>query len=831
MPTDTQNGELPSFSELCLSARSMEKRLVAVKPGKSGEALDLSDSSAIFPREFESYTFAYALSEAQKVERKLFASGYQAALNAPAGEARQRRAKGMDERQIESELSKFEASDKPALAPAKAAEPRRPGGISVGPIRLPFGRKAAEAAAGQEEPQVAGQPEEIPPRKPTGMPAEIEFAAEAELSARRRLEKGVSSEPPEAPEDEEAKGIEEKELEFGEALAKQPGSEETGEGEERELEAGKELKKARPGPEEEIPVPDEFEIPSPQEGGEEEEGEKEELPLPLKKPASQGPAPSEDEPPLPPQKPSASGEEPPIQLPKPGKKELPSAPAPSALSPRLREIIEARLKKEEEDRAAQEEGEADETPSPGQEAEGQQEQPAEEIIMSARERMLKRRGKSQPRTEEAQEEAPGISQEYGEPEAGPETGKEEGEPQEQEELPSEPEIEKEEPAAEPEAEKEKAPAKGRRKTQEAEAPEVPLAAGPGGLLIKPIFAGEEEGEEKSASQTKKAAQAEAPIEEERLRRIQRVLGQLSPDKYKAGAIPKRTAAKEPAGEAEAEQPEEEEEPPGKEKPKANTGAKAKQKTSKSQNAASKARQTAKGAKAAKGSARQGKGGGPASEQEQEPRGKIPAASSRQPIQPQPRARAREKASGQKAAQESAEEAPMLSARERLIRAIEERNKQNPEPLDEEAAEPAPPVQPGVRTRILPGGISVQQKGTMRTYVPPARQRLIPSIQAVKKGGEGEEPLPAQAARQQLRAPGKAMPTSGMVPRKLAAAPAAEEEEEQPPEEKPPARKAYPQPAGGALLPKRKPAQETEEASHGEEEAPSADSEETTPEAE
>ncbi|MEM4348037.1 MAG: hypothetical protein QXN37_00505 [Candidatus Anstonellaceae archaeon] len=60
---------LPSFAELLRQAKDLEKRQIQIQPSKISDTLD-APGSPIFPAEFEQYTAAYLLAEAQKVERK-----------------------------------------------------------------------------------------------------------------------------------------------------------------------------------------------------------------------------------------------------------------------------------------------------------------------------------------------------------------------------------------------------------------------------------------------------------------------------------------------------------------------------------------------------------------------------------------------------------------------------------------------------------------------------------------------------------------------------------------------------------------------------------------
>ncbi len=71
---------------------------------------------------------------------------------------------------------------------------------------------------------------------------------------------------------------------------------------------------------------------------------------------------------------------------------------------------------------------------------------------------------------------------------------------------------------------------------------------------------------------------------------------------------------------------------------------------------------------------------------------------------------------------------------------------------------------------------MQQQGQMRTYVPPARQKIIPNIRAVKNDTRNEdEAEPAGEAMQPSSGKTRvAMPAVSLVPKKLAAKPAPKE---------------------------------------------------------
>ena len=74
----------PTFSELCQRAREVEKKPFIPPAGQIDGTIHVRQESEIFPREIEDYTYAYLLSEAQKIERNLSITG----VSLPAGDLR-----------------------------------------------------------------------------------------------------------------------------------------------------------------------------------------------------------------------------------------------------------------------------------------------------------------------------------------------------------------------------------------------------------------------------------------------------------------------------------------------------------------------------------------------------------------------------------------------------------------------------------------------------------------------------------------------------------------------------------------------------------------------
>src|SRR3989344_5959123 len=108
--TDT----FPSFSEICRTARETERRLLSTTPSQISGELHPGEGTAIFPREFDEYTYSLLLSEAHKVERKLFAASYAGSLTGQGapGAAPPK----LDERKLElaaHEVSDYEIGSQP----------------------------------------------------------------------------------------------------------------------------------------------------------------------------------------------------------------------------------------------------------------------------------------------------------------------------------------------------------------------------------------------------------------------------------------------------------------------------------------------------------------------------------------------------------------------------------------------------------------------------------------------------------------------------------------------------------------------------------------------
>ena len=93
----------PTFSELCAIAREVEKKPLSVPPRPIDGKLVLDENFGIFPREFEEYTYSFLLFEAQKIERRLSADAIASTQQSSMISARRL----TPEQQMENDLHKF----------------------------------------------------------------------------------------------------------------------------------------------------------------------------------------------------------------------------------------------------------------------------------------------------------------------------------------------------------------------------------------------------------------------------------------------------------------------------------------------------------------------------------------------------------------------------------------------------------------------------------------------------------------------------------------------------------------------------------------------------
>ena len=102
----------PTFAELCASAREVEKKPLSIPPRPIDGKLVLDENFGIFPREFDDYTYSYLLFEAQKIERQL---GVEATVFA-AQPPQQAQSRSLSpEQQMESDLRRFVSAQEQAM--------------------------------------------------------------------------------------------------------------------------------------------------------------------------------------------------------------------------------------------------------------------------------------------------------------------------------------------------------------------------------------------------------------------------------------------------------------------------------------------------------------------------------------------------------------------------------------------------------------------------------------------------------------------------------------------------------------------------------------------
>lgn len=701
---------VPDFATACARAREMEKNLLSAKPSPISGSLLPEEGEELFPQEYESHTYAFLLSEAQKIERKLYMKGLQKTMQSSRQGASG--APSIDEAKMEADLHKFasvgELPQAPTLPQEKAQPPAPP--VAKAPLpklpSFPFGKKKEGKNEGQS----------VQPAKeaPAAMPQQG-FSVTQEFRAK----------PPPVP--QVGKETEEKQNDIVPQEAQ-------------------EFEREHPGyePPEEEESDDEKLVGPPLQ---ETKGDEEDFIVPGKEkaPVEEGK-----------EKFAALSEEPLSalrEIPEPGQ-QPPAARSPSSaskLSPRLRAIIEEKLRREEErkKKEAQEaagfekpiEVQAEEV-APAAKQEG-------EMALSARERLIRKLQKEPGAAKPLKQREMPLGQEAPEPtSAGQEAGEEKGAEQEEmpgQQYPKEKEEEKREPKSLPRQSKRKSASEPQEAQEEVPAvlpkEEFPSAkanqAPASGITIQPIFPGEE-----AARQPQQQAK---PVEEsERLRRIQRIIEELSPDKYRASAIsaqpakgePQEPRQGQPAEEGLQEEHADAKQPArgGPRKARREERAKAEGQGVKTPSRTLPVKQTPKQPSAKKGRAQ-------ASE-------KVPVSTKKIPEAKKALLQEQEKQQKKKSPALQEEEAPIQKKMKLQQTAKLPANKGRVLPQKPAPVQLAPLK---VGKRILPGGQLAQtpaQETGAQTYVPPARQQLISKMQQKEEEAQQEESLAAQEGESQ-----------------------------------------------------------------------------------
>jgi hypothetical protein len=153
----------PTFQELCADARAIEKKPLSVPARQIDGRLVLDENIGIFPREFEEYTYRYLLLDACKVERRLYRE--EIASEPPAPVAGER--PPTPEQEMENELHRFvEAQEEQDLQ----AEEDRLRSLSEKQIeipQIPNAKPGPAVPAAQEEKLVAPK---APPQQELAKP-------------------------------------------------------------------------------------------------------------------------------------------------------------------------------------------------------------------------------------------------------------------------------------------------------------------------------------------------------------------------------------------------------------------------------------------------------------------------------------------------------------------------------------------------------------------------------------------------------------------------------------------------------------------------------------
>lgn len=296
------------FPELCKQAREVERNAISSKPSRLSGSLHPGETDAIFPAEFESYTFAYVFSEAQRVERSHSEKAYS---SAPFRQ------------------------EKAAIAPPPPPPPPSDGAYpEIAEELRRFAKTQPQSALAEAAPKKTVQ---APDSNPAGAQEMAVPIPPAELGP------SPGSSPPKIPF-----------LPFGKGKSKA----------EAPLEA--------PSP----PAEDIWDTAPYEVQEAEKEAAKEGKPLPFEENEEAKVAPSAE----------FSGGSDEAKVPESSEISLVQPSRQSKISPRLRAIIEEKLRKEEERRRQEQEENTDIERPPEQKPESAQ----DEVVFSSRERLLKK---------------------------------------------------------------------------------------------------------------------------------------------------------------------------------------------------------------------------------------------------------------------------------------------------------------------------------------------------------------------------------------------------------------------------------------------------------
>ncbi|MFA6328125.1 MAG: hypothetical protein WCY41_01630 [Candidatus Micrarchaeia archaeon] len=815
----------PTFSELCATAREVEKKPLSIPPRQIDGKLVLDENFGIFPREFEDYTYSFLLFEAQKIERRRTTDAIISSSARPDSASSARHF--TPEQQMESDLRTFVlAQEQPSFDDEEGRLLR-----SLRERKAPAASRPSEAEEYEKEnqaPRVSedeggapapdGEDAPLPEKEAPLLPRQQSADAPQLPQARPRVL------PPKLP------------MGAGQTKAAAPI-------------AAPQAPSARP--------PTHLVRQAGAARASEQDASQPYEPI-RQQPSSLGA----------PEQPSVS---------EGGKKPPAGITSYSKLSPRLQSLIEAKLRREEEKaKKSREDSDIFKTPPPAPDEEpaeaesgqGQEDADApnawnvhdEETDAEGAEGVpdARARGKKVPLpapaadgdggeimpefSPDAEEEAgarepdaksqrkPPLRRMQGESSPAQDEGRlsqqdeeEAPAPDEKEQAPLEEEEEREAPEPEEEAQPQSArgeeePQPGRSEKEETIFPEPEQAhARAGPITIKPLFPDAASGPSQERQAASKADDSD------RMRRIQRIIEDLSPDKVRAqpkrddisfekdekthdgGKAEEDGMAKEPQEEMPSPAPAQQKGVPGR-KSKAlplpkSAGAKKRKAVPAQEKEAPKGKQRATPAKKLPSKAKaqaeelpeeeatEAPGTRkivpalPAREEESEQaetqEDEIPApkklaprlpvreeaeegwqAPQRQPRKLVPRIPAREEESG-----EETEEAPAAPARKKLIPRLPSREEAETDVETEDEA-PAAQVSP-LRRRVLPG-MGRTAPSTPQTYVPPARERkpaLQPVAEPAQPAGEPEEAETNEAETEEAPAAGEEGASPRLAPLK------------------------------------------------------------------
>ena len=486
---DALTSEFPDFPEACRRARELEKNLLTVKQSALSGTLSPEGHEAILPAEFDAYNYSFLLAEAQKIERRLFMVGMQNQYSAqPSASGATQAAKSGVKSSAEQGLSD---GGMPYLAGPRQA----PSGKNIEDELRRFATGESAAPANQYAPPT------LQKQPPSQQRQEV-----SEMPAQPRE---MPLQPPELPTQPSETPKQEPKFSISQSWRASPPKPPA-------------IPKQQQ-PKDSAQAAEDFE-PSEQKQSGGEENEEEKFVVEREAPSSS----------MPDEKPQA-------------------ATASSRLSPRLRAIIEEKLRRQDERRKKEAPVSLDvETPEEeekqvegGAQPEAVQMQEEQEIVMSSRERLLKKLQREKPA---APSKATPVENEDG----GMAAEKENAEAAEEKDA----SAEKEELAAEksraavPQDSIEKEELQEMREPLPAPEPSpLPFSRfSKSGLQIKPIFPGDDSSQEAP----EKSAPSQPKEENERMRRIQKIIEDLSADKYRAGAIQPSPAVSEEEGRQEQE---------------------------------------------------------------------------------------------------------------------------------------------------------------------------------------------------------------------------------------------------------------------------------------